>query len=63
MRGNSLDNFPKSETTMGLEGTLIHRFVGGPNIVFLSGHDWKRHRKVFVLHFIILMRAESLICR
>ncbi|ORY94215.1 cytochrome P450 [Syncephalastrum racemosum] len=31
---------------MGLEGTLIHRFVGGPNIVFLSGHDWKRHRKI-----------------
>lgn len=41
------DNFPKSETTMGVQGTLIERYVGGPNIVFLNGHDWKRHRKVF----------------
>ncbi|KAJ8659800.1 hypothetical protein O0I10_004393 [Lichtheimia ornata] len=40
------DNFPKSETTMGVQGTLIERYVGGPNIVFLNGHDWKRHRKI-----------------
>lgn len=31
---------------MGVQGTLIERYVGGPNIVFLNGHDWKRHRKV-----------------
>lgn len=30
----------------GEEGTLIHKFIGGPNILFLSGADWKRHRKV-----------------
>lgn len=38
--------FPKAETNLGVKGTLIQRFVGGPNIVFLSGPDWKRHRKV-----------------
>lgn len=31
---------------MGEPGTLIQRFLGGPNIVFLNGADWKRHRKV-----------------
>ncbi|KAG1050119.1 hypothetical protein G6F43_007586 [Rhizopus delemar] len=35
----------------GEEGTLIHRFIGGPNIVFLSGPDWKRHRKIANLAF------------
>ena len=35
---------------MGVQGTLIERYVGGPNIVFLNGHDWKRHRKVFHAH-------------
>ena len=40
------DLFPKSESTNGVKDTLIERYVGGPNIVFLSGPDWKRHRKV-----------------
>ncbi|KAG2219787.1 hypothetical protein INT45_008878 [Circinella minor] len=40
------DLFPKSESTNGVKGTLIERYVGGPNIVFLSGPDWKRHRKI-----------------
>jgi hypothetical protein len=29
-----------------MPGTLIQRFIGGPNIVFLTGPDWRRHRKV-----------------
>jgi hypothetical protein len=31
---------------LGTENALIPRFIGGPSIVFLSGDDWKRHRKV-----------------
>ncbi|KAI9253390.1 cytochrome P450 [Phascolomyces articulosus] len=40
------DLFPKSITTRGAKGTLIERFVGGPNVIFLNGLDWKRHRKI-----------------
>jgi hypothetical protein len=38
--------FPKTKIDLGKKETLITRFIGGPNIVFLSGDDWKRHRKV-----------------
>ncbi|CAO3614072.1 unnamed protein product [Mucor hiemalis] len=38
--------FPKATTNTGVKGTLIQRFIGGPNIVFLTGPDWKRHRKI-----------------
>lgn len=31
---------------LGASGTLIHQFLGGPSMVFLSGADWKRHKKV-----------------
>jgi cytochrome P450 len=40
--------FPKATDNEGVEGSLIKKFLGGPNIVFLSGADWKRHRKVIV---------------
>ncbi|KAI9495017.1 cytochrome P450 [Zychaea mexicana] len=31
---------------MGVKDTLIEKYIGGPNIVFLNGPDWKRHRKI-----------------
>lgn len=39
--------FPK-KPTFGYKGTLIQRFIGGPNIVLLSGHDWRKHRRVYI---------------
>lgn len=36
--------FPKSESST-YPGSLIDRYVGGPNILLLTGPDWKRHRK------------------
>jgi hypothetical protein len=27
-------------------GTLFAQFVGSSNILFLNGHEWKKHRKV-----------------
>ena len=38
--------FPKAATNVGHKGTLIHRFIGGPNIVLLTGPVWKKHRKI-----------------
>ncbi|CEP12637.1 hypothetical protein [Parasitella parasitica] len=38
--------FPKAKMDVGISGTLIHRFLGGPSIVFLSGADWRRHKKI-----------------
>lgn len=38
--------FPKATMDLGASGTLIHQFLGGPSMVFLSGADWKRHKKV-----------------
>ncbi|CEG79632.1 hypothetical protein RMATCC62417_14075 [Rhizopus microsporus] len=43
--------FPKATDNGGVEGSLIKKFLGGPNIVFLSGADWKRHRKIANLAF------------
>ncbi|KAI8328859.1 cytochrome P450 [Choanephora cucurbitarum] len=39
-------SFPKANSNVGTPDTLIHKFIGGPNIVLLSGKDWKRHRKI-----------------
>ncbi|KAI8361722.1 cytochrome P450 [Blakeslea trispora] len=39
-------SFPKANSNVGTPDTLIHKFIGGPNIVFLSGKDWRRHRKI-----------------
>ncbi|CAO0796787.1 unnamed protein product [Mucor circinelloides] len=38
--------FPKATMDLGASGTLIHQFLGGPSMVFLSGADWKRHKKI-----------------
>lgn len=40
-----IELFPKASVNDGTAGTLIGKFVGGPNIVFLNGHDWKNQRK------------------
>ncbi|KAI8085855.1 cytochrome P450 [Gilbertella persicaria] len=39
-------SFPKAHRAVGAKGTLISKFIGGPNIVLLSGADWRRHRKI-----------------
>lgn len=41
---------------VGASGTLIHKFLGGPSMVFLSGPDWKRHKKVFLFKCTITVR-------
>lgn len=41
-----LDLFPKADVITGNEQTLNGKFAGGPNIVFLNGHEWKEQRKV-----------------
>jgi cytochrome P450 len=30
----------------GIEDTLLTKFVGGPNVLTLAGHEWKNQRKV-----------------
>ncbi|KAI8075069.1 cytochrome P-450 cyp509A1 [Gongronella butleri] len=40
------DLFPKSVVNQGFPGTLIYRYIGGDNIVMLSGDNWVRHRKI-----------------
>ncbi|ORX59605.1 cytochrome P-450 cyp509A1 [Hesseltinella vesiculosa] len=40
------DMFPKSTINQGFPGTLIYRYIGGDNIVMLSGEPWVRHRKI-----------------
>ncbi|KAI8988312.1 cytochrome P450 [Mycotypha africana] len=39
-------SFPKALSNVGLPGTLINKFIGGPSILSVSGPDWKRHRKI-----------------
>ncbi|ORY94873.1 cytochrome P-450 cyp509A1 [Syncephalastrum racemosum] len=40
--------FPKDfeDRRRSTRGTLIGRYMIGPNILFENGHNWKRHRKV-----------------
>jgi cholesterol 24(S)-hydroxylase len=32
--------------TKGNEQTLLSRFIGGPNVLLITGHEWKNQRKV-----------------
>ncbi|KAI7862742.1 cytochrome P-450 cyp509A1 [Spinellus fusiger] len=41
-----MDKFPRIKLIMGADGTVLNKYIGGPNIVCLNGHDWKRHRKI-----------------
>lgn len=41
-----LELFPKLNITEGNEQTLLTKFVGGPNVLLASGHEWKNQRKV-----------------
>ncbi|KAI9484150.1 MAG: cytochrome P450 [Benjaminiella poitrasii] len=38
--------FPKATSNVGVPGTLIYKYIGGRNIVSVTGPDWKRHRKI-----------------
>ncbi|KAI7871653.1 cytochrome P-450 cyp509A1 [Spinellus fusiger] len=40
------DIFPKIDTSFEKRNTLISRFVFGPNLLFLNGHEWKKQRKI-----------------
>ncbi|KAI9279366.1 cytochrome P450 [Sporodiniella umbellata] len=39
-------SLPKAESNAGMKGSLIHRFIGGPNILLQSGAEWRKHRKI-----------------
>ncbi|KAF7721364.1 cytochrome P450-dit2 [Apophysomyces ossiformis] len=39
------DKFPKGTISQGPLGCLLHRFVGGENIVFSNGQTWRKHRR------------------
>lgn len=43
-----IELFPKDfeDRKQATRGTLIGRYMVGPNILFENGHNWKRHRKV-----------------
>ncbi|CAO3639437.1 unnamed protein product [Mucor hiemalis] len=38
--------FPKAEQEIQYENSLNGKFIDGPNIVLLNGHEWKSQRKV-----------------
>lgn len=38
--------FPKAEKEIQYENSLNGKFINGPNIVLLNGHEWKSQRKV-----------------
>lgn len=40
--------FPK-RPTLAPKGTLLDRYIGGPNILLQSGPIWRKHKKVFIL--------------
>ncbi|KAI9256666.1 cytochrome P450 [Phascolomyces articulosus] len=40
------NTFPKVPLNKHFEGTVIGRFIIGPNILFLSGQHWKNQRKI-----------------
>ncbi|KAI8094932.1 cytochrome P-450 cyp509A1 [Gilbertella persicaria] len=40
------DMFPKMDLLKGVEGTLLYKFSGGPNIFIANGHDWRAQRTV-----------------
>lgn len=43
---NELDLFPKVVPQDGHKETLQGKFIGGPNMLVLNGHEWKAQRKV-----------------
>lgn len=42
----SIDLFPKAALIEGDKDSLIGKFIIGPNIVMLDGHNWKSQRKI-----------------
>lgn len=38
--------FPKADKEIMHEDSLNAKFIGGPNIVLLNGHEWKNQRKI-----------------
>lgn len=38
--------FPKADISNMFHGTLFGKFVFGPNLVILNGHEWKSQRKI-----------------
>ncbi|CAO3676105.1 unnamed protein product [Rhizopus stolonifer] len=49
---------PKAESNAGEKGSLIHKFIGGPNILLLSGKEWRKHRKIANMAFIQAMPVK-----
>jgi cytochrome P450 len=42
----TIEFFPKIPTNLSKDKTLFTRFIGGPNMAVLNGHEWKEQRKV-----------------
>lgn len=43
---NYVELFPKAGEEILHEDSLNAKFIGGPNIVLLNGHEWKNQRKI-----------------
>ncbi|KAL0082486.1 hypothetical protein J3Q64DRAFT_1850277 [Phycomyces blakesleeanus] len=40
------DMFPKANSLSKSQGTLAHRFIGGPNVFLLEGKKWRKQRMI-----------------